>query len=487
MVHTERLLSGSFAGRMRGDVIVPRDDRYADVRRSRLVSGSPALVVVPEDVEDVRTAVRFAQDSGLQIAVRGGGHSFAGFSTTDTGIVIDLSRLGDVAIMDRRNHLVRVGGGATWGGVSDALAPAGLALSSGDTRSVGVGGLTLTGGIGWKVRRRGLTLDSLRSARVVTADGGILEASADQNPELFWALRGGGGNFGIVTAFEFAAHRTTDVHFGKLTFPATQAAAVLTGWAEYLRRAPRELTSIANLGNPQTGGADAPVELHICWDGDGREDADRGIEPLRSLGTLLHDDVARRPYASVLEEGGSLPEGFRIDTRSGFVTAQETAAVLSKLVEFARAGGAPLISIRALGGGAVADVPNDLTAFGHRSADLMVTTVAAGPTESVEAGRPARTAMWSDLDDHLCGAYANFLDTATAADVRAVYPPATFKRLAEAKRQYDPTNVFALNHNVPPVDAREQVGQHEEGRPMTRNAGAMPSVGPPVGAGTEPS
>jgi FAD/FMN-containing dehydrogenase len=452
MQSTEHLLADS----LRGEIIRPGNDRYADARCSRLVTGSPALVIVPADVHDVSTAVRFARDNGRPLAIRGGGHSFAGFSTTDTGIVLDLSRLDEVTIEDADHHVVRVGGGASWGRVCDTLAPAALAISSGDTRSVGVGGLTLSGGIGWKVRKYGLALDSLQAAQLVTADGTIMRVSAEENPDLFWALRGGGGNVGVVTAFEFVAHHTTDVHFGRLTFPAAEAATVLTGWAEYLRRAPRELSSIANLANPMTGGAGAPVELHVCWDGDDRAQAERGIAPLRALGTVLDDDVVRRPYATILEEGGTVPEGFRIDTRSGFVAPRQASVVLATLVKIAASGSSPFISIRALGG-AVGDMADESTAYAHRSAELMFVTVAGGPTPVVEAGRTTRAAMWRDLEPHLCGAYANFLDTANSADVRAVYPPRTFRRLAAIKRRYDPSNLFALNHNVPPADIPEQV------------------------------
>ena len=177
------------------------------------------------------------------------------------------------------------------------MAPHGLAISSGDTKSVGVGGLTLTGGIGWKVRKYGLALDNVVAAEVVTADGEVVRASAEENPELFWALRGGGGNFGIVTAFEFAAHPTTDVFHGKIAFPAAEAATVLQGWADYLRTAPEELTSIANLANPFAGGPEAPVEIHVAFDGDDPELAEKALDPIRRLGTVIDDDDRAEPDA----------------------------------------------------------------------------------------------------------------------------------------------------------------------------------------------
>ena len=194
----------------------------------------------------MQAAVRFAARTGLSLSVRGGGHGFPGFATNDGGVVIDLSSLANVEIIDEEQHLVRIGGGATWGQVAAALAPHGLAISSGDTKSVGVGGLTLTGGIGWKVRKYGLALDQVVAAEVVTANGAVVHTSAQENPELFWAIRGGGGNFGIVTAFEFVAHPTTDVFYGNIAFPASEKASVLQGWADYLRSAPEELTSVVD-------------------------------------------------------------------------------------------------------------------------------------------------------------------------------------------------------------------------------------------------
>jgi FAD/FMN-containing dehydrogenase len=222
-----------------GDIIEPGGAEYGSASRTLLASGNPAHVLRPGSVGDVQAGVRFAADAELVLSVRGGGHGFAGFGTNDGGVVIDLSNLADVEIIDNERHLVRIGGGATWGQVAAALTPHGLAISSGDTKSVGVGGLTLAGGIGWKVRKYGLALDNVAAAEVVTAGGEVVHASAAQNPELFWAIRGGGGNFGIVTAFDFAAHPTTDVFFGKITFAAAEAATVIRGWADYLRTAPR--------------------------------------------------------------------------------------------------------------------------------------------------------------------------------------------------------------------------------------------------------
>ncbi|WP_084960018.1 FAD-binding oxidoreductase [Thermoactinospora rubra] len=432
-----------------GAVIEPDGADYASASRTVLASGSPAYVLRPESVADVRAAVRFAADAGLVLSVRGGGHAFAGFGTNDGGVVIDLRGLATVEVTDPDRRLVRIGGGATWGQVADALAPHGLAISSGDTRGVGVGGLTLTGGIGWKVRKYGLALDNLVAAELVTAGGELVRASADDNTELFWALRGGGGNFGIVTAFEFAAHPTTDVFYGKISFPAAEAAGVLQGWADYLRTAPEELTSIVSFANPFAGGPDAPVEILVAFDGDDPELAAKALDPIRRLGTVIGDDVALVPYAEVLVEGLTPPPGIQLDTRSGFVEEDGVQGALRILAEVGAAQGSPIIAVRSVGG-AVARVPEDATAFAHRRAELMIVTTTAGPAPVVQAARPALDAIWARLAPHVNGAYANFLASASEEDVAAIYPVETYKRLAAVKRQYDPANLFSLNHNIRP-------------------------------------
>jgi FAD/FMN-containing dehydrogenase len=309
--------------------------------------------------------------------------------------------------------------------------------------------LTLTGGIGWKVRKYGLALDSVVAAQLVTADGQVVRADAHENPELFWALRGGGGNFGIVTAFEFAAHPTTEVFHGKISFPASEAAGVLRGWADYLRTAPEELTSIAALANPFAGGASAPVEIHLTFDGDDPEIAAAAIDPIRRLGTVLEDDVALKPYANVLEEGMIPPPGIRLVTRSAFAETASVAELLRIVTDAAASGQSPFVAVRSLGG-AVSRVPGDATAYAHREAELMLATSTIGPDPVVEAARPALDAFWARLAPHVTGAYANFLTSITDEDVAAVYPPETYNRLAAVKRRYDPDNLFAGNHNIRP-------------------------------------
>ena len=432
-----------------GDIIEPGGAEYESASRSVLASGSPACVLRPETAGDVQAGVRFAAGAGLVLSVRGGGHGFPGFGTNDGGVVIDLSKLAGVEIIDDERHLVRIGGGATWGQVAAALAPHGLAISSGDTKSVGVGGLTLTGGIGWKVRRYGLALDNVAAAEVVAAGGQVVRASAAENQELFWAIRGGGGNFGIVTAFDFVAHPTTEVFYGRIAFPASEAATVLQGWADYLRTAPEELTSVAGFANPFAGGPEAPVEIYVAFDGDDPELAAQAIDPIRRLGTVIDDDVQPKPYADTLVDGLTPPPGIQFVTRSAFVDKESVSEVLRILTEAGASERSPFIAVRSVGG-AVSRVPGDATAYAHRQAELMVVTTVAGPKPVVEAARPALEAIWRRLAPHVNGAYANFLATATEEDVAAIYPAETYQRLAAVKRQYDPGNLFARNHNIRP-------------------------------------
>jgi FAD/FMN-containing dehydrogenase len=396
-----------------GAIIEPGGAEYESASGTLLAPGNPAHVLRPGSVEDVQAGVRFAASTRLSLSVRSGGHGFPGFGTNDGGVVIDLSRLADVEVIDKERHLVRIGGGATWGQVAAVLTPHGLAISSGDTKSVGVGGLTLTGGIGWQVRKYGLALDNVTAAEVVTASGEVVHASAAENPELFWAIRGGGGNFGIVTAFDFAAHPTTDVFYGKIAFAAPEAATVIQGWADYLRTAPDELTSTAEFANPFRG-PEAPA------------------------------------YADTLADGTPPPPGLVFEIRSAFVGQESVSEVLQILAEVRASERSPFIAVRSVGG-AVSRVPGDATAYAHRGAELMFVTTSAGPEPVVEAARPALEAIWARLAPHVGGAYANFLSSATAADVAAIYPPEVCHRLAAVKRRYDPGNLFARNHNIRPA------------------------------------
>jgi FAD/FMN-containing dehydrogenase len=433
-----------------GEIIAPGDAAYDEASRVALASGAPDLVLRPRSVAEVQAAVRYAGRAGLPVAVRGGGHSFAGFGTADSGVVVDLRELSAVELVDADRQVVRIGGGATWGPVADMLAAHGLAISSGDTKTVGVGGLTLSGGIGWKVRKHGLALDSLVAVEVVTADGEVVRASAEEHSDLFWALRGGGGNLGIVTEFEFVAHPTTDVFFGVVSFPAREVSEVLLGLAAYLRTGPDEITANAVLANPFAGGPEAPVEIHLAYDGDDPDLASAALAPIRALGTVVSDTVRRVPFVDVLEDGMVPPPGIEFLARSGFVNDGATPDVLRILSQVASAERSPIITLRSVGG-AVSRVAADATAYAHRDAAWMFVTTVIGPRPVVDAARPALDGIWASLTPYVTGAYANFLSTYTTEDVAGVYPPTTLDRLRKVKRRYDPDNRFARNHNVLPA------------------------------------
>jgi FAD/FMN-containing dehydrogenase len=277
-----------------------------------------------------------------------------------------------------------------------------------------------------------------------------VRASADEHPDLFWALRGGGGNFGIVTAFEFQAHRTTHVFFGKISFPASEAKDVLQGWADYQRSAPEEVTSVVALANPMAGGHEAPVEIHVAFDGDDPDLAAEALDPIRRLGTVVEDDVVLTPYADVLEDAPTPPPGLQFVTRSAFVDKESVGGFLGVLTDVAASQGSPFLALRSVGG-AVSRVPDDATAYAHRQAELVFLTFTGGPQPVVEAARPALAAVWERFAPHVHGAYANFLSSATDDEVAAIYPADTRQRLAEVKRHYDPQNLFAGNHNVRPA------------------------------------
>ena len=439
-----------------GAIITPDSAEYPASARTPMASAAPLLVLRPADSADVARAVRFAAASGLPLAVRGGGHSAAGFSTVDGGVVIDLRDLDVVEVLpDRR---VRVGGGALWRQVVEALAPHGLAISSGDTADVGVGGLTLSGGIGWMVRRDGLTLDHLRAVELVTASGDVLVADAEQHAELFWALRGGGGAYGVVTAFEFEAQPTATVAFAALTFPSDQAERIITGWVAHMRQAPHAIGSTVVLANPLAGGQNAPVAVTLVRS-DG-ESLDESVAALTAIAAPLSTDVRRRTYAEILHPGAELPLGLRAVVRNGFVTRDAADAAAHAVARVAKEAQPSSVVLHSLGG-AFAQVPVDATAFAHRRAELMITTFAVGPDTAADGIRARMDEVWRELEPHIAGAYANSLDGSSADAVASIYPASTRERLAQVKAAYDPADLFSRNFGARPANPVADTRQGE--------------------------
>ncbi|HET9980974.1 MAG TPA: FAD-binding oxidoreductase, partial [Ktedonobacterales bacterium] len=269
-----------------GEVIAPSSPAYDERRRIFNGVGSPAVIVRVQNNDDIATAIRFARERRLALSVRGGGHGWSGLATNTGGLVIDLTLLNTVRVLDQERRLVRIGAGARWGDVARALAAHELAISSGDTNQVGVGGLTLGGGIGWMARAYGLTIDSLVAAELVTADGRTLRVSAQEHPELFWAIRGGGGNFGVVTSFDFHAQPVREIVGGSVIYDPAEAESVLAAWTASMREAPEELNSTIVLFPGFGPQAPAQIRVLLCYAGGDEVRANEAIQPLLRLGAV---------------------------------------------------------------------------------------------------------------------------------------------------------------------------------------------------------
>ncbi|HEY9623362.1 MAG TPA: FAD-binding oxidoreductase [Crinalium sp.] len=447
---------------LRGDVILPEDAAYEAERKvwNGLYNHYPAAIVRCADAEDVRIAVNFARELGMTLSVRSGGHSLPGYSSNDGGLVIDLANLKMITI-DPVRRTARLEPGLTWGEVANALQPFGLAITAGDTANVGVGGLLVGGGIGWMVRAYGLTIDHLRSVEVVTADGQILRASADENPELFWGLRGGGGNFGIAIAFELDLHPGGMILGGIVFYEATEPERLLQEYVRLATAAPDELSTQAlftlappapfippdKQGKPIVG-------IFVCYTGDLSE-GERVLAPLRQMATPLADMIAPMPYPNIFSftEIGTIP-GMQHHGRS-LLFETFSDEVLHTLVEASQAVMAPEMTVvlRVLGG-AMSRVAPEATAFAHRDKQGMVLIANSAPVSVDGNSLNARTQhVFQALLPYSNSAYVNFLADEGEQGVHEAYPPATYDRLVALKNQYDPTDLFGLNQNIKPTVA----------------------------------
>jgi FAD/FMN-containing dehydrogenase len=434
------------------DALRPGDPGYDAAARVLFATGDPALVALPRDPDEVAAALAHAVRHDLTVSVRSGGHGLLGHGTNTGGIVIDLRRLDAVTVLDAARRLVRVGAGATWGRVAAALDPHGWALTAGDTASVGVGGLTLGGGIGWMVRRHGLAVDNVVAARVVTADGRLLTASPDENPDLFWALRGGGGNFGVVVDLDFVAQPVGAVHFGTAVYRPDDPADLLARWRDAMRAAPEELSSTLVLV-PRTPDAPPSAMVLFCYAAEAGTPAtvaDAAFEPLLELGTVTHATIAERPYREILEDPRH-PPGVRVVSRNTLVPDLDEATIAA-IARLHAVAGPGAVAVRSLGG-AFGRVPPEATAFAHRDAEAMVVHLRVLPGAATDADVERALLPWREVAARGTGTYLNFQSSATAADLAAAYPPDTYARLAAVKRRYDPRNRFALNHNITPGQA----------------------------------
>ncbi|HEX6003510.1 MAG TPA: FAD-binding oxidoreductase [Burkholderiales bacterium] len=445
----------------RGELIQRGDPRYDNARAvfNAAIDRRPALIARCTGPDDVSQAVRFACDQNLPLAVRGTGHNVAGFAVCDDGVVVDLAPLKSIQVNPAR-HTVRVGGGCNWGEVNDALQPHGLAATGGFVSITGVGGLTLGGGLGWLVRKHGLALDNLVSAEIVLADGRCVIASDAENADLFWAIRGGGGNFGIVTSFEFRTHAGGTVLAGIVLHPSKAASAAIRKWRDLEAGAPEESTMGALLFHMPDDPALPPALRGAPVAGLGGvyagrpEDGEKALQGLRAYGPPLVDKFAPTPYNVAQRMADFLwPPGLQSYWKSTYLKSLDDAAIDTITEFFARVPSKQtVIVLEDYANSAWSRVPEAATAFGHRTWpwNIVVTSAWRDP------GDAQRNIAWTRelfqaLKPHAApGAYVNYLGGDEGSDgVKAAYG-AKLERLAALKAKYDPTNLFCLNQNIAP-------------------------------------
>ena len=439
-----------------GRVIAPGDSGYDDARMVFMggFDRRPAVIVRPKDAAEVSRVVTLARETGLELAVRSGGHSSAGHSTTEGGIVLDLAEMRAMEV-DADGRTAWAETGLTAAAYSATAAAHGLATGFGDTGSVGIGGITLGGGIGYLVRKHGLTVDSLLAADVVTADGQLLRADAESHPDLFWAIRGGGGNFGVATRFQFRMHDVDSIVGGMLFLPATPE--VIAAFVAEAEAAPDELSTIANV-MPAPPMPFLPAEHHgklvimalMAYAGP-VDEGERVLAPFRALATPIADMLRPMPYPEIYPPDD---ESYHpVATGRNLFVDTVDRGVAETIVEHLESSTAPMrvAQLRVLGG-AMARVPAEATAFAHRSGRIMVNVAAVygGPDEAA-VHVPWVTGFAAALRQSHTGAYVGFVADEGEQRIHDAYPGSTWDRLCEIKRRYDPTNLFRLNQNIPPA------------------------------------
>jgi FAD/FMN-containing dehydrogenase len=453
----------TLAERLAGEVITEAHPGYDAARRvwNAMIDKRPALIVRAADADDVSTALRFARDHGLPLAVRGGGHNVAGTAVVDDGVVIDLSAMRAVRI-DPSGHTVHVQGGATWGDVDRVTAPLGLATPGGVVSETGVAGLALNGGVSHQRRRDGMTVDNLVSAEVVLADGRRVRASANEHADLYWALRGGGGNFGVVTSFELRLHELGPEVFAlEVYYPIEDATRVLKAWREAVADAPDELTTEGILWT-------LPVVPELPEHLRGRpfvgvagmyagppEEGERLTRGLREVGMPLLDQSGTVPYLDVQKSlDAFFPAGLRYYWKALYLDGFSDDAIDTTVSWTERRASERTLIVIRHGGGAISRVGADETAFGDRSSEFMLSIDSTWDDPADDERNIAYTrGFWDDANRFSQGkTYFNFpglLEEGDAA-VRSSYG-VNYERLAQIKAQYDPENLFRLNQNIRPA------------------------------------
>lgn len=442
-------------------MIRPDDPEY-DKARTVFIGGvdrQPAVIVRAADTADVARVVTLARETGMELAVRSGGHSGAAHCVSEGGIVLDLRDMRALDI-DVKDRTAWVQPGLTAGEYSVAADAHGLATGFGDTGSVGIGGITLGGGVGYLVRKHGLTIDDLLAADIVTADGQLLHVDAKTHPDLFWAIRGGGGNFGVATRLKLRLHPVGTIVGGMLMVPATPD--VVRKFIALAEAAPEELSTIGNV-MPAPPMPMVPAEHHgklvifamLCYAGE-VEAGERAVAPFRALATPLMDTVKPSRYPEMYPPDDEAYHPIA-SGRTMFIDSVDQG-VAETIMEHLKAGTAAMnvAQLRVLGG-AMARVPVDATAFAHRRSKIMVNVAAVYERlDEAAAHEPWVTGFVNALRQGDTGAYVNFVNDEGPARVRDAYPGPTWDRLTRIKRRYDPTNLFRLNQNIPPgaEDAR---------------------------------
>jgi FAD/FMN-containing dehydrogenase len=443
--------NGAALGPVDGQVLVAGDAGYDDARTvwNAMVDHRPAVIVRCASVADVAAAVRHARQHDLEIGVRCGGHSALGLAVPEQGLMIDLTPLGAVRV-DPARRRAWVQGGALLGALDAASQPFGLATTAGNVSHTGVGGLTLGGGMGWLARQHGLACDNVASFEVVTATGEVVRASADEHPDLYWGLRGGGGNFGVVTEFEFVLHEVgTRTLSAEWDFGLDEAMSVVSGWRDLSATAPRRATFTADVA-----GADGLVTVGFVWVGDPDEGRSL-LAPLRALGRARAERVVESSYLDLQRRADTVGRhALRRYSKGHYLRAFNDAAIEAFLLRGTPSGRGPLLPSVGLQayGGAIDDVADDETPFSHRGAlfEYGAGTRWTDPAQDADRLSGARGAAGA-MEPFASGVYVNALSDEGAAGVRRAYSPAKLARLTAVKDAYDPDNVFHLNPNIRPT------------------------------------
>ncbi|WP_030434454.1 LLM class flavin-dependent oxidoreductase [Actinoplanes subtropicus] len=430
-----------------GTAVEPGDIEYPGVRSNYMRGGRPGIVLRPRSAAEVADALAYARrHPGLPMGVRSGGHGISGRSTNDGGIVIDLGALDGVEVLDETTRRVRVGPGARWKKVAAALEPHGWALSSGDYGGVGVGGLATAGGIGLLGRKHGLTIDHLRAVEMVLADGTVVRADEQHHPDLFWAVRGAGANFGVVTSFEFEVDEVGEVGWAQLGYAADDVADFLRRFGETAQSAPRDTTAFLVMGPPRPG-RPAFAQVYGVVDAADPDTVIAQLQPFAGIGQLTDQQVVIVPYAAVMGLAGDAEHHGHGEpvTRSAFVR-EVTPAFAAAAERLLRSGVVSFFQLRTVGG-AIADVDPDATAYAHRDAGFSV--IAMG------ADRRRLDRLWDEMAEHFDGLYLSFETDLRPERIADAFPPRTLRRLRELKTRYDPGNVFQDNFNIRPYEGAE--------------------------------